>query len=169
MPTQCNAKPLEFEGFGRRVVAAFDGGPITSDASALLLRRVEQRLSLFDQVADCFTDHRIRSGPSRWPWLPAVPTSGSSAWPGLNSPLRHYRPDPQSSPLTRGPLARRQGCGCFRAKPLPDRPRRRSEVPAAGYSLRFYPPTLTNPAKTPSIASLAPHLQTRGEKCGLAS
>ena len=24
----------------------------------LLLRRVEQRLSLFDQVADCFSDHR---------------------------------------------------------------------------------------------------------------
>ena len=40
------------------MVAAFDGGPITSDAGALLLRRVEQRLSLFDQVADCFTDHR---------------------------------------------------------------------------------------------------------------
>ena len=59
MPTQCNTKPLEFEGHGRRrVVADFDGGPITSDAGALLLRRVEQHLSLFDQVADCFTDHR---------------------------------------------------------------------------------------------------------------
>ena len=40
------------------MVAAFDGGPITSDAGALLLRPVDQRLSLFDQVADCFTDHR---------------------------------------------------------------------------------------------------------------
>ncbi len=59
MPTQCHTKPLEFEGHGRRrVVADFDGGPITSDAGLLLLRRVEQRLSLFDQVADCFTDHR---------------------------------------------------------------------------------------------------------------
>ena len=59
MPTQCNTKPLEFEGHGRRrVVADFDGGPITSDAGLLLLRRVEQRLSLFHQVADCFTDHR---------------------------------------------------------------------------------------------------------------
>ena len=63
MPTQCTTKPLEFEGHRRRrVVAAFDGGPITSDAGLLLLRRVEQRLSLFDQVADCFTDHR---DPSR--------------------------------------------------------------------------------------------------------
>ena len=40
------------------MVAAFDGGPITSDAGALLLRRVDQHLSLCDQVADCFTDHR---------------------------------------------------------------------------------------------------------------
>ena len=44
------------------MVAAFDGGPITSDAGALLLRQVDQRLSLIDQVADCFTDHR---NPSR--------------------------------------------------------------------------------------------------------
>ena len=59
MPTQRNTKRLEFEGFGRgRVLAAFDDGPITSDAGALLLRQVEQRLSLFDQVADFFSDHR---------------------------------------------------------------------------------------------------------------
>ncbi len=59
MPTQCTTKPLEFEGHGRRrVVADFDGGPITSDAGALLLRRVERRLSLIDHVAACFTDHR---------------------------------------------------------------------------------------------------------------
>ena len=59
MPTQCSIKPLEFEGHGsRRVVADFDDGPITSDAGALLLRQVDQRLSLIDQVADCFTYHR---------------------------------------------------------------------------------------------------------------
>ena len=59
MPTQCNTKPLEFEPHGRRrVVADFDGGPITSDAGALLLRRVDRHLSVSDQVADCFTDHR---------------------------------------------------------------------------------------------------------------
>ena len=57
MPTPCTTKPLEFEGHeSRRVVAAFDGGPITSDAGALLLRQVEQHLSLIDQVADCFHD-----------------------------------------------------------------------------------------------------------------
>ena len=59
MPTQCNTKPLKFEPHGRRrVVADFDGGPITSDAGTLLLREVDGHLSLSDQVADCFTDHR---------------------------------------------------------------------------------------------------------------
>ena len=59
MPTQCATKPLEFEPRQRRrVVAAFYGGPITSDAGLLLLRRVDRRLALSDRVADCFTDHR---------------------------------------------------------------------------------------------------------------
>ena len=59
MPTQCTTKPLEFEPHGRRrVVADFDGGPITSDAGLLLLLRMDRRLSVSDQVTDCFTDHR---------------------------------------------------------------------------------------------------------------
>ena len=59
MPTQYNTKPLEFEPHGRRrVVADFDGGPITSDAGTLLLRRLDRHLSVSDQVAACFTDHR---------------------------------------------------------------------------------------------------------------
>ncbi len=59
MPTQCTTKPLEFEPHGRRrVVADFDGGPVTSNAGALLLRRVGRRLSLSDQNSACFTDHR---------------------------------------------------------------------------------------------------------------
>ncbi len=38
MPTECSAATLEFTGLnGRSVVAAFDGGAITSDAGALLL------------------------------------------------------------------------------------------------------------------------------------
>jgi hypothetical protein len=39
MQAQCISDQLEFEGFdGRRVVAGFDGGRVTSDAGALLLR-----------------------------------------------------------------------------------------------------------------------------------
>ena len=51
-------KPLEFEGYGRYEAAALVGSPITSDAGSLLLLQVEQHLSLFDRVADCFSGHR---------------------------------------------------------------------------------------------------------------
>ena len=62
MPAQCTTKPLEVEPHGRRrVVADFDGGPITSDAGTLLLRRVDWHLSVSDQVAACFAD-MIRPG-----------------------------------------------------------------------------------------------------------
>jgi len=35
-------------------------GRITSDAGALLLREVEQRTKIIEQLAACFTDHRER-------------------------------------------------------------------------------------------------------------
>ena len=42
MQTQCICDQLNFEGFdGRRVVGAFDGGEITTDAGALLLRHTD--------------------------------------------------------------------------------------------------------------------------------
>jgi hypothetical protein len=40
------------------VVAAFDGGAITSDAGALLLREADRAIGLIDRVAACFEDHR---------------------------------------------------------------------------------------------------------------
>jgi hypothetical protein len=40
------------------VVARFDGGTITSDAGALLLREVERKTGILAQFAACFTDHR---------------------------------------------------------------------------------------------------------------
>ncbi|CDX57504.1 transposase [Mesorhizobium plurifarium] len=59
MPTHCTPDQLEFEGFdGHKVVAGFDGGAITSDAGALLLRHVEGAIGLFERVAACFSDHR---------------------------------------------------------------------------------------------------------------
>jgi hypothetical protein len=39
-------------------VARFDGGDISSDAGALLLREAERATGLIDHVAACFTDHR---------------------------------------------------------------------------------------------------------------
>ena len=59
MPTDCIPDSLEFEAFdGRRVVAAFDGGAISSDAGALLLRHCGRAIGLFRRMASCFVDHR---------------------------------------------------------------------------------------------------------------
>jgi hypothetical protein len=59
MKTECNRSRLAFQPLGRRlVVADFDGGTITTDGGALLLREVEARTGILRQFAACFTDHR---------------------------------------------------------------------------------------------------------------
>ena len=59
MPTQCRPVSFGFQGCrGRKVMAAFDGGSITSNAGALLLRGTDRSIGLFDRVAACFTDRR---------------------------------------------------------------------------------------------------------------
>ncbi len=59
MQTECTRTQLEFQGLGRRkVVAAFDGGHISSDGGALLLRETDARFGITQQLAACFTDHR---------------------------------------------------------------------------------------------------------------
>jgi hypothetical protein len=59
MPTECNAALFEFARIeGRSVVAGFDGGKITSDAGALLLRASDQAIGLIERFARCFTDRR---------------------------------------------------------------------------------------------------------------
>jgi hypothetical protein len=59
MPTQCSAEQLEFSCVeGRRVVAAFDGGTVSSDAGALLLGRTDAAIGLLDRLAACFIDER---------------------------------------------------------------------------------------------------------------
>jgi hypothetical protein len=42
----------------RRVVAAFDGGTVSSDAGALLLSRTDEAIGLIDRLAGCFVDER---------------------------------------------------------------------------------------------------------------
>ena len=57
--TECTQTSFAFAGHGRRqVVARFDGGTITSDGGALLLRQTEQRTGIVRQFAACFGDHR---------------------------------------------------------------------------------------------------------------
>ncbi len=59
METQCNAAHLDFPMLGRReIIAGFDGGDITSDGGALLLRTTEHLTAIIRQFAACFTDHR---------------------------------------------------------------------------------------------------------------
>jgi Transposase DDE domain group 1 len=60
--TQCNQKGFEFAAhFGREVVAHFDGGTMTSDSGALLLRETDRRLNLLPRLAECFRDDRNAS------------------------------------------------------------------------------------------------------------
>jgi hypothetical protein len=59
MDTQGNSTYLDFPMLGRReILADFDGGDITSDGGALLLRKTEQLTAIIRQFVACFTDHR---------------------------------------------------------------------------------------------------------------
>jgi len=59
MRTECTGNALAFQAVaGRDVVARFDGGTLTSDGGAVLLREVDRATNLLGQFAACFTDHR---------------------------------------------------------------------------------------------------------------
>ncbi len=61
MPTECNTDLFGFARVeGREVVAAFDGGAITSDAGALLLGATNRAINLVDRFAGCFRDWRCQ-------------------------------------------------------------------------------------------------------------
>ena len=57
--TECNQSSFGFEGSGKReIVARFDGGTISSDGGAFLLRQTDKRLDLLRRFAECFLDGR---------------------------------------------------------------------------------------------------------------
>lgn len=57
--TECTQSGFDFQAhFLRRVEAAFDGGAMTSDGGALLLRETDRRLNLLPRLAECFLDGR---------------------------------------------------------------------------------------------------------------
>ncbi len=59
MQTECSADLFGFTPVdGRAVVAAFDGGKMTSDAGAMLLGATDRAIGLIERFADCFTDYR---------------------------------------------------------------------------------------------------------------
>ena len=62
MQTECTKEYGSFQALGRReIVADFNGGTITSDGGALLLREVEQRTNILQRFSQCFTDYRDQS------------------------------------------------------------------------------------------------------------
>jgi hypothetical protein len=61
--TECTQSSFDLQAhFSHEVVARFDGGAMTSDAGAVLLRETDRRLNLLPRLAAGFEDHRH-------PWL----------------------------------------------------------------------------------------------------
>jgi hypothetical protein len=59
MPTECSRDLFGYEVVeGRQVMAAFDGGEVTSDAGALLLGATDRAIGLVTRFAACFDDGR---------------------------------------------------------------------------------------------------------------
>ena len=59
LTTECTQSEFELTGhFSRSVVARFDGGTMSSDGGALLLRETDRRLQLLPRLAACFRDER---------------------------------------------------------------------------------------------------------------
>jgi hypothetical protein len=57
--TECNQSSFGFAGNGKReIVARFDGGTISSDGGAFLLRQTDRHLNLLSRLAECFLDGR---------------------------------------------------------------------------------------------------------------
>jgi hypothetical protein len=60
--TECNQSSFGFEASGRReIVARFDGGTISSDGGAFLLRQTDKRLNLLSRLSACFVDGRSQN------------------------------------------------------------------------------------------------------------
>jgi hypothetical protein len=57
--TECNQSSFGFAGIGKReIVARFDGGTISSDGGAFLLRQTDRHLNVLSRLAECFLDGR---------------------------------------------------------------------------------------------------------------
>src|SRR3954463_6991806 len=60
MTEHCGIAGMAFgDAGGRTLVAAFDGGLVTSDAGALLLGATDRAITLVDRFASCFCDGRL--------------------------------------------------------------------------------------------------------------
>jgi hypothetical protein len=56
---KCTSNEVEMGRLGRRIISAnFDGGDISTEGGALLLRQVDQRIGLTKAIARAFDDRR---------------------------------------------------------------------------------------------------------------
>jgi Transposase DDE domain group 1 len=57
--TECSQSEFPFEAhFSRQLVGRFEGGRLTTDGGALLLREADRKIGLLERVARCFGDGR---------------------------------------------------------------------------------------------------------------
>src|SRR5229473_3214789 len=112
MQTECSADLFGFAAVeGREVVAAFDGGAITSDGGALLLGAADRAIGLIDRLAACFHDVRR----PEWIEHEVVTLVGQRVfgivlgYEDLND-HDHLRHDPMMAVLAGKLAARREDC-----------------------------------------------------------
>lgn len=59
MQTECSASEIDFgRAGGRRIVADFDGGMVSSDGGGLLLAETDKAIGLVERFSACFRDER---------------------------------------------------------------------------------------------------------------
>ncbi len=57
--TECKQEVLKFQDIkGKRVEAQFDGGMVSTEAGALIVRELCERRGIFERFTSCFTDRR---------------------------------------------------------------------------------------------------------------
>lgn len=59
MNTQCNQQINFFQDQKqRKIIADFSGGAISSDAGCLMLKEIEKKFKIIEQLTSCFIDYR---------------------------------------------------------------------------------------------------------------
>ena len=118
MPAECIATLFGFEpAEGRQVVAAFDGGRVTTDAGALLLGKTDRAIGLVRRFAGCFEDRRLADATEHTvAALVAQRVFGIAL--GYEDLIDHdeLRHDPVLAALTGKLEARRRDCAALAGK-----------------------------------------------------
>ena len=118
MPTQCSRDLFGYEVVeGRQVVAAFDGGEVTSDAGALLLGATDRAIGLVARFAACFADGRAQAQVEHSIATMVVQRVFGIAL-GYEDLIDHdqLRHDPVLATLAGKLVARRKGCAPLAGK-----------------------------------------------------